>query len=91
MLSNNVEHNEKSTIFVTTVNGFQAVWEDVLAEIALNTRPVIFLGSLQAVIKNHLLFPVLCRMSYTFSYRIMINECTEVVWIAHFIGYSETV
>ena len=54
-----MEHDEKSTIFVTTVNGFQAVQEDVdwtLAEIASNTRPVIFSGSLQAVIKNHLLF-----------------------------------
>ena len=46
--ANNVEHNEKSTIFVTT-----------LAEIASNTRPIILSWSLQAVIKNHLLFPVL--------------------------------
>ena len=53
MLSNNVEHNEKSTIFVTTVNGFQAVRKDVdwtLAEIASNTRAIIFSGSLQTVI-----------------------------------------
>ena len=60
--ANNVEHNEKSTIFVTTVDGFQAVREDVvwtLAEIASNTRPIILSWSLQAVIKNHLLFPVL--------------------------------
>ena len=49
------------------------------AEIASNTRPVIFSGSLQAVIKNHLFFPVLCRMSCTFSCRIMTNECTELV------------
>ena len=89
-----MEHAEKSTIFVTTVNGFQAVREDVnwtLAEIASNTRPVILSWSLEAVIKNHLLFAILCPMSCTFNYRIMTNECTELVWNAHFIGYLETV
>ena len=84
----------KNPPFFTTINGFQAVREDVdwtLAEIASNIRPVILSGSLQAVINNNLLFLVLCRMSCTFSYRIMTNECTELVWNAHFIGYSETV
>ena len=50
-----------------------------LAEIASNTRPVMLSGSLQAVIKNHLLFSLLYRMSCTSSYRIMTNECTELV------------
>ena len=76
-----MEHNEKSAISVTTVIGFLAVWEDIdwtLAQIASNTRLVIFSGSLQAVIKNNLLFPSVCRMSCAFNYRIMtkILACT---------------
>ena len=61
-----MEHNEKSTIFVTAVNGFQAVREDVdwtLAEIASNTRPIIFSGSLQAVILQ-----VLCHLHGNYNW-----------------------
>ena len=61
-----MEHNEKSTNFVTTVNGFQAVREDVdwtLEEIASNTRTIIFSGSLQAVILQ-----VLCHLQGNYNW-----------------------
>ena len=73
VLSNNVEHNEKSTIFVTTVNGFQAVREDVdwtLAGIASNTRQIIFSGSLQAVILQ-----VLCHLHGNCNWILIKDFC----------------
>ena len=72
-----MEHNEKSTIFVTTVNGFQAVREDVdrtLAEIVSNTLPIILAWSLQAVILQ-----VLCHLHGNCNWILILIKISDAL------------